>query len=286
MKTRLLTVCVVVAGFFTGPGCFDLDSEVVPTVDDRAEPERHLLSVSFTPDSGRIGATINLKCARFHPPRRYSVFFPGAHDAVYVDCETAGTLSPAVPFGATSGPVAVPIERQTAISSTFRVTEQCDTLSVTVKPYDITPSLTPKDSSIVDWQGRHCAWIADIRDDTVHIWRRYSTGDEIYEHHVRLLHGSLGRIPTIIAVWGVAIPDYPGTRVDTIRAGILKIQDWDTSAVMSGRFLGSRGAHIICPMEPWHSGLTDVASAVWMLPNKRLHTTPRVGHRGWERNLL
>ena len=255
MKTRILTVCLAVLGLSIAPGCFEHDSNDVTTVEQGAEPERHALPISVQPDSGKIGTTVGLKCARFHPSWRYSVFFPGAHDAVYVDCETAGTLSSVVPFGATSGPVTVPIERQTAVSSTFRVTERCDTLSLIVKPYDITPVLTPKDSSIIDWQGRHCAWIAELHDDTVHIWRRYSTGDEMYEHHVKLLHGRLGRLPTILAVWGVAIPDYPGTGVDTIRAGILKIQDWDTSAVMSGRFFGK-------PWSPYY--LSNGTMAFWV----------------------
>jgi hypothetical protein len=238
MKTRLVTVYVAVAGFFIGPGCFELDSDVVPTVDERAEPERHVISLSARPDSGRIGTTVILTCARFHPSWRYSVFFPGANDAVYVDCESAGSLSSLVPFGAVSGPISVPIGRQVAVSSGFRVAELSDTLSIIVKPYDITPALTPEDSSILDWQGRHRAWVAELRGDTVHIWRGYSTGDEAYEHHIKLLDGGLGRLPSIISIWGVAIPDYPGTRVDTIRTGILKIQDWNTSEVMSGRFFG------------------------------------------------
>ena len=242
MNTRIVTVCFAVAGLTIAPGCFEHDAGEVTTVERGTDPERGNLSVSVQPDSGNIGATINFSCARFHPSWRYSFFFPGVHEALYVDCESAGTLSVVVPFGARSGPVSVPIDRQTAVSSTFRVTEQSDTLSVIVKPYDITPVLTPKDSSIIDWQGRHCAWNAEVHEDTVHVWRRYSTGDEMYEHHVKLLHGRGGHLPSVIAVWGVAISDYPGTRVDTIRAGILKIQNWDTNAVMSGRFFG----------RPWH----------------------------------
>jgi hypothetical protein len=238
MKPTLLTVCVAVAGFLVGPGCFDLDSDVVRPVDEMTEPERQTLSLSVKPDSGRIGTTIIFKCARFHPSWRYCIFFPGAYDGVYVDCETAGTLEPFVPFGAISGPITVSIGREVALSSTFRVTELCDTTSIIVKPYDVTPALMPQDSSILDWQGRHCAWVAELHDDTVHVWRRYSTGDETYEHHFVLLEGGLAQMPTIISVWGTAIPDYPGARVDTIRTGILKIQDWDTSAVISGRFFG------------------------------------------------
>ena len=54
--------------------------------------------------------------------------------AVYMDCETAGTLRPIVPFGAISGPITVSVGREVALSSTFRVTELCDTSSIVVKP--------------------------------------------------------------------------------------------------------------------------------------------------------
>lgn len=130
------------------------------------------------------------------------------------------------------------IGAQMGVTPTFTVTESSDTVALTVRHYDITPPITAADSVVVDRMGIRRAWSTLIRGDTIHLSRRYSMGEVIYEYHFLLIDLGANELPRLTMAWTVNIPDYPGTRIDTIRAGVLKVQDWDTSAVMSGRFFG------------------------------------------------
>jgi hypothetical protein len=192
----------------------------------------------------RLGASLSLdRLASFHLTG--SAFsYPGAYGPIDVACESTGVLRAVVPFGVTSGPITVLIGREVAVSSTFTATEFSDTLRLVVKRYDLAPGITASDSSIIDWQGHHCAWSAIQLGDTVHISRRYGTGEVIFEHHFKFLSTGQSQLPRLLNAWRVMIPDYPDPWVDTIRAGILKVQDWNTTGVMSGRFFG----------KPWFPG--------------------------------
>jgi hypothetical protein len=143
-----------------------------------------------------------------------------------------------VPFGAVSGPISVPVGDRIGVSPRFTVTESSDTLRFTVTRYDITPPITEKDSSVVDRMGFLRTWSADVHGDTIHLYRTYRPGDDLCEHHFLLVHTGANQLPRLFMAWTTRTSDVPGTSVDTIRTGILKIQDWDTSGLMSGKFFG------------------------------------------------
>jgi hypothetical protein len=252
MTSHSLLVLIGMLGSLVLAGCTELDSDNSSSAATGPEQSRHSVTVVSRPDSGRIGSIIALSHSRFVPSQGYRILFPHAYGAVYVRCYTAGILTPFVPFGTVTGPISVALERERGMTATFTVTEPSDETRLLVKHYDITPPVTEEDSSIIDWLGHHCAWSAEVRLDTVHIRRRHGTGDEIYEDHFTFIDDNEGQLPRLLKAWRVAFPDYPETWSDTIRAGVMKIQDWDTSGVMSGRFFGK-------PWYPYYLVNGDIA---------------------------
>ena len=221
-------------------GCFEEWRGIEPT-----EPGRHTLAVGAKPDSGRIGSTVVIRNFRFVAGVTYSVTFPGADGALSVDCDSAAVIRFFVPFGAVSGPVTVGLGREKGVTGPFVVTEMSDQLGLTVSRYDITPPVTAKDSSVVNYRGDRRAWSAVMRGDTVHLSLIVYQGEVSYEYHFLLRNGPAGQLPHLMLAWTVMRPDYPGVTIDTLRAGLMKIQDWDTSGVMSGRFFGRPSARFL-----------------------------------------
>jgi hypothetical protein len=175
----------------------------------------------------------------------YSVTFPGADDALSIDSDSAAVIRFFVPFGAVSGPVTVGFGREKGVTGPFTVTEMSDQLGLRVSHYDITPPVTAKDSSVLDLLGSRHSWSAVMRGDSVHIGLLFFEGEVAYEYHFLLRNAGPGRLPQLILAWTVMKPDYPGIMIDTLRAGLMKIQDWDTSGVMSGRFFGRPSARFL-----------------------------------------
>ena len=240
MTKMTVTFGVLLAGALLPAACSDLGSDVVPT-----QPTVQSFTLIPKPDFGRIGSTVSIQDSRFTTSWQYWVTFRGADEALIVNCDTSATLKFFVPFGAVSGSISVQMGDRIEVSSPFTVTESSDTLQLTVAHYDITPPITASDASVLDRMGNRQFWSADVRRDTIHISRRYATGEIIYEQHFLLLDAGANQLPRLIIAWTVMHPDYPATEIDTIRTGIMKVQHWDTSAVMSGRFFGRPSIHYI-----------------------------------------
>lgn len=214
-------------------GCSDHGSPVPPVIQIE-QP----IALVVQPDSGRVGAPIIIRDSLFKVSRTYVIQFPGADDVLVVNCNSASTLQTFVAFGAVSGQIAVDIDGHLGFTQPFNVTGEVDTLALSVTGLDISSPLTPGDSSVIDRMHFRRTWYADIAGDTVHISRGYSTGDEYFEIHFVLLNIAPGVLPRLLKVWTYTKPDYPGSWADTVRTGVLKVQDWNMNGVMSGRFFG------------------------------------------------
>ncbi len=234
MKTTRCAFGVALTCAVVALSCSDDGSAVVPPA-EISKP----LSLTFKPDDGKVGSRITIMSSHFVMSYSYLVYFRGADEALVARCDTGTTINAFVPFGAVSGPISVSLGSDPfGVTPAFTVTEATDTLTLAVRNYDITPPITAEDSSVVDYMGFRRTWSADVRGDTVHLWQNFATGYIFFEYHFVLVNRGTNQLPFLTNAWIVSKPDYPGTRIDTIRAGLLKVQDWDTSGVMSGRFFG------------------------------------------------
>jgi len=213
--------------------CSDLGSQSTP--DQRKEPA---LTINASPSSGRIGTTVTLTGTHFILPSRYNaVRFTGG-DELAADSGSASVLYTYVPFGASTGPIHVALgDGRRATSDPFSVTEACDSTHLSVVPYDISPPVTARDSFVVDRMGVTQAWHVTLQHDTVHLRRRYFSGDDITDIDLFVLDHGTGKLPTPVLLTVTRIMDVASEppRIDTVRVGLLKIQDWNLAGILSGR---------------------------------------------------
>jgi len=200
-------------------------------------PNQALPMLALEPDSGRIGTVVRISDGSFLEPVLYNeIVFPGSDDGLLADSGTQSTIYSFVPFGAVSGQLKVIAGAVERLTPPFTVIEAVNTTMLTVHDYDISPAIIETDSMVVDLMGIQRVWLAEKRSDTVHISRSHSTGYEIWTYNLVLRDKGPGQLPEFLQAFVHIKPDYPGEWTDTVRAGILKIQDWDPNAVVSGRF--------------------------------------------------
>ena len=219
---------------FCQMGCSDLGSQSTP--DQGKEPA---LTINASPISGRIGTIVTLTGTHFIlPPRYNAVRFTGG-DELAADSGSASVLYTYVPFGASNGPIHVALgDGGLATSDLFTVTEAYDSTHLSVVPYDVLPPVTARDSFVVDRMGVTQAWRATIQHDTVHLRRRYFSGDDITDIDLFMRDHGTGTLPTPVLLTVTRIMDVLSEppRIDTVRVGLLKIQDWNLASILSGRF--------------------------------------------------
>lgn len=235
MKTQCATVAILFLAASLFESCADDGTETMPL-----KPQPLVLTVE--PDSGRIGSIVAIHSDRINVLTTYhTVGFPGADDQLIPDSSSPSSIFTFVPFGARSGALSVfPwfSAELFGLTGKFSVTEAVDTLALTVARYDISAILTANDSSVIDRMGIRRTWRADRQGNAIHISRGYSTGEEYYEYHLVLIDQGTTQLPRPVALWTYVAPDYPSSRTDTIRVGILKIKEFNTSGIISGRFFG------------------------------------------------
>lgn len=198
-----------------------------------------LVSLRIEPESGPIGTLVTIRPGPFVTPvNANTVFFEGASDYLLSDSGSQGVLFTFVPFDAASGPVVVRMGSTKGLTQPFQVTEAVDTQRTAVSWYDLPGPVRENDSSVVDMMGFRRTWTGELHGDTVHVHRGYSTGDEYYEYHFVMRHRGSGQLPELLQAWIHVRTDYAAVWDDTIRAGLLKVQDWDPGSVLSARFFG------------------------------------------------
>lgn len=241
MTASLNIILVVLPIILLSAGCVDQGSKTDPSNHNGGS-----LDLTVQPDSGTIGTiiTIHSQPEQF-VKNRYSVGFTGLNDWLSSDSASHSTIFSYVPFGAQSGPVSVFFDELIGTTNDFRITQSVDTNKLTVANFDISPAITAKDSSVIDRMGFRRTWQAQLRGDTVHISRDFSTGETFYEYNFLLVNRGQQSLPSLHTFWIRSQPDHPGGRIDTIRAGILKLQNFDTSGIISGRFFCNPSTYYI-----------------------------------------
>ncbi len=214
--------------------CSDLGSQ--STLPEEIEPD---IVINASPSSGRIGSVVTLTGTHFVLPVRYNaVRFTGG-DELAADSGSASVLFTHVPFGASNGAIHVALgDGGLATSNVFIVTEVYDSAHFSIVPYDLASPLTARDSFVVDGMGVTQAWRATSGHDTVHLRRRYFSGDDITDFDLFLRDRGTGALPTPILLTVTRKMDVLSEppRIDTVRVGLLKIQDWNLTGILSGRF--------------------------------------------------
>jgi hypothetical protein len=235
MKISSTTFALFQLGAVLLVGCKDHGSDVDPV---KQEPVPVVLNVEMDPASGWIGSPLTLRCPGFVlPGRNYMVYFPGADDYLYTGTTSDSVISTFVPFGARSGKIIIaPIGDGQGRTGDFHIDTSIDTTTLSVAPYDISPPITAKDSSVIDYMGFRRSWRADRQGDTLHIQRRHSTDGKIRDYHFVLIDQGTPLLPRLAAVWTHVDTDYSVAWDDTNHVGVLKLQDYNTHGVISGRF--------------------------------------------------
>ncbi len=138
-----------------------------------------------------------------------------------------------VPFGATSGPIAVCTMTDSVIGPVFTVDSLCDQ-NLCIAPY-YGQLLTEQQSWQRDMFYRYVRWSGRVLSDSVVLSLEYQVGNEtIITQLLRFTHDrTTNTIPA--SVDGFLIYHIRSTtETDTLR-GLVSIQSWDTAGVVSGK---------------------------------------------------
>ena len=197
------------------------------------------------PDSGYVGTKLKIFGMKFSSRgvRTNSIEFEG-WEAIRPDSGSTDTLFTYIPFGAETGSIKISywdgfvFHDTIGISNQLNVVQECDTLSICVLPYNVDVSITEEMSRRVDLShDKMVDWNAEINNDTVTISRSYEHIDWGITKTLKFLHTDNQQLPRLLSYISIRVGD-TGTRIDTLKTGIIKIQDWDTSGIVSGRVFG------------------------------------------------
>ena len=189
---------------------------------------------SITPSICLIGDVIAISDTGFGTsPFNLRVRFSGGVQ-VRIDSATTTTLYVAVPFGAFSGYVTV-VGAAQEDSLPITVYEAYDPSALQMRWYNLENPIDSANVAIdAGWDGtKHWNdWGVTISGDTVSFEIRFiPIPHELAHYLVQFRDNGPDSLPTLISA---RFRHYFG--IDTLESGILKIQNWNTSSVISGRF--------------------------------------------------
>ncbi len=203
------------------------------------QPLPVMVPLVVTPDSGTAGTRIKIFGMKFLPSAgQNEIYFEGV-EPFRPDSGSADTLYSYTPFEASSGSIKVTYWGHDTIGvfPYFKFIAQCDTTAICVLPYDLNVVLTEQSALQVfpGWYDER-AWSGEIRGDTVIISRQYEFLDSGVTRVIKFLYTDEHSLPQLVSSVFRNVND-TRTICDTLTVGIIKIQDWDTSGVVSGRVI-------------------------------------------------
>ncbi len=243
-------------------GCNDLGS--APPTDNEKEPA---VELRISPAAGRIGSVLAIYDIRFTTGADCWMGFPGTGETVRSDSIRDSTAYTFVPFGATSGPIRVDGWSWTGQTGRFTVTESVDTLALSTVNYDLSVPVTANDAWVNYYPGRKSSWQAERKADTIHLWLARQYPEQYEATHLVLIDRGSGRLPETASVWVDVRTDYHYEWRETIPAGLVKIQQFDDTGVVCGRFFGKPSIRTL--LNGTFTFYVDLAPATGVL------TTPR-----------
>jgi hypothetical protein len=104
--------------------------------------------------------------------------------------------------------------------------------------YDLSVPVTVNDAWVNYYLGRKSLWQAEREADTVHLWLERQFPEQYEETHLVLIDRGPGRLPETASVWVDVRTDYSYDWRETISAGLVKIQQFDGTGIVCGRFFG------------------------------------------------
>jgi len=195
---------------------------------------------SITPTYNVVGDVIMISDTGFGPsyPNMRIRFFGGVE--IQPDGSESTHLFVTVPFGALSGYVTVTGDAY-ADSLPISILEFYDADTLQIRWYNLERPLTPSDGTItsrwddtVYWND----WTVTRSGDTVTFDVNYWSYFDTYAGYtIRLKDAGPDSLPILIRA------EYrPRIGLIVLQKGLLKIQDWDTSKVISGKFFSYQGS--------------------------------------------
>ncbi len=212
--------------------------DLTPVSNQIPGENKAFVDIKVSPDSGTVGTILQITGKKFDPSVSLLSITFNDTEPFRVDSGKGDTIYTYVPFEAQSGKITLDVyEVDTLwVSNDFRVIQQCDTSKICVLEYDLKQPITQKSANNLPDNYNAEAWKAEIVGDTV-IISRYIDASEYGITHILSFLCQKNNLPEHLEIKRIVHED-TGTRESTMDRGVIKIQDWDTSGVISGRVIG------------------------------------------------
>lgn len=235
MKRSIYICGILQIALLVGHGCSDTETPIVPP---NSGPQPSLIC---NPDSGLIGEVFEITGEEFEVPALRNILFFSDSVEKRADSGSTFKIYASVPFGATTGPIAVKSNQQIFTTKSFKVRESYNPAALNTVWYNLTPPITALDSSVIDDLGFLRTWQATVQNDTVRISRAHFApfGGYYLEYHFVLLHIAPNQLPQLLKAWVFSRDDTGLRKWDTLSVGMMKIQNWDANVALSGRFINT-----------------------------------------------
>ncbi len=168
----------------------------------------------------------------------YLFTFPGVEDPLFPDSISGDKLYSHIPYGAVNGQMEILAQRESLHSATIKVSEECPD-SVVVKWTDLPVTIREQDSYAEDLSG-FIKWQGLLNRDTVTLVLAGLCGEECsYTIELRFKNIAYDNLPEFISMIRRRTDLYSGAESDTLKAAIIKFQDYSTNGIISGKVFSS-----------------------------------------------
>lgn len=227
---RIVVFAVLTVGFVFS-GCQRNSTTGVETNGEK--------QLQVSPASGYIGTRLTITGVPFSENgadiqlQFSNLSYRLAPDSLHKD-----TIFSHIPYGAVTGPLSITINGKLHYSiDPLRVLETCPD-SVVIRPYNLNVGLLKKDAWYYDELQKPHEWQGTVSGDTVTLSRDFPFGDEgRVNQELKLRVSNASGLGCEFVAYFRTQNDYQNgtTKVDTLKKGIVKIKDFSTGGVVSGK---------------------------------------------------
>jgi len=199
--------------------------------DNGVKPDEELFKLHVIPDNCNIGDKIKLFNKKIDSDLSdYYLLFPQTSNWIASDSIHNDTIYTYVPFTSLSGIIHI---YHSDITSEYLTINDYPIGELSICWSDLNYQIT-KTMSQTAWI-ENKRWTTEKNSDTIRIYGFHPTGDYSTLHILTLLDKGKDILPDFISGETLMLPDYPETTHYHLNTGIIKIQDWDTENLISGR---------------------------------------------------
>lgn len=192
--------------------------------------------LEITPDIVNIGEELSLTEIRFHEKHfRNYIFFTGCDTLIIPRKGNVDTIFTHVPFNTVTGLVTVKIDC-TEFSSNITVLESSPD-AIEIKQYNLYNQIQSEDFFGRIGSDLHI-WESTVSQDSVIFFPHLYVGDcgyATWDYSFRIVHNQ--SLPELDMATFYFYDPFDGEQFDTLRVGLIKIQDFDTTNVCSWRVI-------------------------------------------------